>query len=190
MARIVLPDTSLLRNFDEVSRIDLIEMFCEGQAPAWADQVAEECRLQNLDSQHIRRIFGRPIRPSAGQQTDALKLRQDFFPAKHLDPNRGKEDMGECITFAIWATEAPHGDIFFMLTEDNAVVRFCHRTRVAQSEESAFMNGRRAVAVTTTDLLGALMARQIITQDVVLATTQAIRHAGRPLIGRARDITI
>lgn len=188
MTRIVLPDTSLLRNFVEIGRFELVAQFCDGQAPAWADQVAEECSLQKLDLRPLRKVFGRPLTPTAAQATDALQLRQDFFPPKHGDPNRRAEDLGECVTFAIWASLALPHEIFFMLTEDVAVVKFCHATRREQSRQAQFMGGRKAVAVTSTDLLNALATRGEITPATVREVEHALCRARRPLIGRARDI--
>lgn len=120
--------------------------------------------------------------------SDALVLRDNFFPAKNGDPNRGREDLGECVTFAIWADRAAPGEIFFVLSEDVDVVRFCHATRIAYTSEARFMAGRRAVAVTSTDLLGALARQGLITATAAKDVQRSILEQDRPLIGRAQDI--
>ncbi len=97
--------------------------------------------------------------------------------------------MGECVTFAIWADKASLGEAFFMLTEDRAVVQFCHATQRSGSRAAQFMSGRKPVAVTTADVLGALTVQQVLTADAATTIKRDMLDLGRPIVGPAKEIS-
>ncbi|WP_167853930.1 hypothetical protein [Acidipropionibacterium timonense] len=187
--RIVLPDTSLVRSFDTIGRLDLVEMFCEGLERSWAYDVEVECENQHLDCTRLRAVFGTSVKATPAQAVSARAMRVQFFQSA-IGASTAQailKDMGECTTLTIWADRAPRDGVLLFLTEDRQVVRFCRYACVPGTAQASFMAGRVPVAVTSEDLVQSLVKRvRSFTSADASAVQKAIIDAGRPYIGRAK----
>lgn len=165
MATIVLPDTSLLWNFCQIERLDLLRRFCEHVTPTWAADVYEECDSKGLDCEALRAIFGEPIYPTPEQEHHAIRIRAKFFSGQmNMGVGYLGQDRGECVTLAIWSDRGDDADLLIILSEDQSVIRFCQRSRDDCTEESREMRGRKLIPMTTEDVLD-----WIIRQDLKLS---------------------
>lgn len=212
--KVIVPDTSLLRSFHDLGRLDLVAAYCESWPSveaAWASEVARECDDQSLPLGALKEMFGTPIEATAPQGARARDLRAMFFDDDTKVMLGRRHDMGECVTLVIWSDRAAYGDATLVLTEDRSTVLFCKQTMVKAKEggatrESDAVSGRVFIPVTTADLLAKLIGRDVpgvqgkavgadgaeskkFAQKDVDSLREQLRDLGRPWLGPWRTVT-
>lgn len=119
MTVLVLPDTTVVRNFALLHRMDLLEDLV-GSRAAWCGTVATECdaqaRLPELgDMALARRIFGLPWMPSDAEHIEVTMLRERL-----ASPGDGRyTHLGEAETIVLASRRSP-GAVF--VTDDRSAV--------------------------------------------------------------------
>lgn len=136
MTTLVLPDTTVVRNFAILHRMDLLEGLVRGRA-AWCGTVATECdaqaRLPELGDMTLAHdIFGAPWMPEDAEHIDVALLRERL--AAPGDDQHAH--LGEAETIVLASRRSP-GAVF--VTDDRSAL------------ELAFEYSLKAV--TTTELL-------------------------------------
>lgn len=188
--KFLVPDTSLAWNFHAVGRIGLIETFVTRSvltpsSAEWGLEVEQEV-LRHIGDAHrdLQNIFGDPVKPTRTERSTTHNIRENVFRGTADDP---RMHMGEAETIAVWSERASIGDAILCLTEDKDFVRFCWRTGERTSQAATFAGGRMFVPVTTADVLASCEAAHAISASEATILQQAMRAAGRPFIGPAKN---
>jgi hypothetical protein len=161
---LVFPDTTVVRNFALLRRMDLLGDLVAGRA-AWCATVAAECRAQARgdglqDMEMAPAIFGSPWFPHDAEHIDITVLREEL-----ASPGDGpRQHFGEAETIVLASTRSP-GAIF--VTDD----------RSAASVATA----RGLQAVKTADLLRIAIRTRRLEPDAGWGYAQTLRSHGRYL---------
>lgn len=164
MTNLVFPDTTVVRNFALLHRMDLLGSLVQGRA-AWCASVAAECERQARspglqDMGLASSIFGTPWFPHAAEHIDVSVLRADM-----ASPGDGPlMHLGEAETIVLASTRSP-GAIF--VTDDKG---------------AAVAAEQRGLSVATTaQLLRIAMRGGLLDADGGWGYVQTLRTHHRPL---------
>lgn len=124
MAKLFLPDNTVLINFALLHRMDLLAELIRGQG-AWCVSVARECRASSEyprleDLRDAAAIFGAPLIPDAAELVDTRLLRESV--ASPGDPST--KHLGEAETVAVVSRRQLDG--FFMTDDGDAQALAVH----------------------------------------------------------------
>lgn len=126
MAKIFLPDNTVLINFAIIRRMDLLAELLNGQG-SWCISIARECQKSQTyypDLVLANAIFGAPLTPDRVEYEDTRTLRDSM--ASPGDPNT--KHLGEAETIAIISRRRIDG---FFLTDDRDAKALAARHSIA-----------------------------------------------------------
>lgn len=166
MAKLFLPDNTVLVNFALIHRMDLLGELIKSQG-AWCLSVARECQRSAAvdpkysDMTQAANIFGQPLFPDNAELVDTQTLRDSM--ASPGDP--ATQHLGEAETVAIMSRRRIDG---YFLTDDR------------DAQALAAHNGIRVV--TTWDLLRLAYRTNKLTQPVLAGYLSTLKgeHRGQP----------
>jgi len=164
VSTLVFPDTTVVRNFALLHRMDLLHELVVGRA-AWCATVASECHDQARgdgleDMALASTIFGSPWYPHDAEHIDVMVLREELAA-----PGDGpKQHLGEAETIVLASTRSP-GAIF--VTDDRSA--------------AAAATARGLRAVKTADLLRIAIRAAKLEADAGWGYVQTLRSHGRYL---------
>lgn len=169
MTVLVFPDTTVLRNFAILHRMDLLALLVGGRG-AWCGTVASECMDQAreealCDMASARDIFGAPWYPEASEQLEILLLRDRL-----AGPGDGRyQHLGEAETVVL-ASRRAAGSYF--VTDDRDAPRVA--------------GDHGLTVVTTAGLIRLAVKTGNLAADVAWGYTQTLLAQGRWIPWEAR----
>ena len=162
MAKLFLPDNTVLINFALIHRMDLLGELINTRG-CWCISVARECdnsaRYPKLsDLTQAAAIFGTPLVPDQAEHVETQMLRTNIGPPRET----GHQHLGEAETIAVMSRRGIDG---LFLTDDNGA-----RTLAAH---------HGITAVTTWDLLRLACRTNKLTQAVLVGYLRTLKSEGR-----------
>jgi len=159
---LVLPDNTVLVNFANINRMDLLKRLAKHGA--WCASVADECersaRLPGLKSMaYAYEIFGVPLSPESRSE----HILTQAFRTRLARPGEDKyRHLGEAETLAIMSSRSIDG---IFATDDKSVPVIANELKIR--------------VVTTFDLLRAAHRGGMVDADTLWSYLQTLRQGGR-----------